>query len=202
MDNNLTIEEFYASFFKECHLFERKPRISGNQIFRRDEPSGNKKLNKPDFMCYLTDRAIIFEVSNLRDLVSEGSRLKLKPGTTFCYDITKQPINKINEKMQENFNNVDLDFNSPIVLLFNVDLSDVDPIQIALVLNEEMDSIIKKELISAIIICKKSFSTAILFINKCSKNKLSEKEVLVISNIFSKKGFNFANQLTQDNLIE
>ena len=162
----------------------------------------SKEVNKPDFKCNLIDRDIIFEVSNLRDLVSEESRLKLKPRTAFFYDITKQAIDKINEKMQNNFNKINSDFRNPIVLLFNVDLSDVDHVQIESVLQEKIDCITKKELLSAVVICKKNMSVGILFINNHSKNKLSKKEVGVISDLFSKKGFNFANQLIESSLID
>ncbi|MBW2984059.1 hypothetical protein KY361_03035 [Candidatus Woesearchaeota archaeon] len=179
------------SFFDACDSFERKPRIKKNKILDKDEPR-SKKENTPDFKCKLLKRDIIFEITNLQDLMSDNSRLKFNPGKVICYDLTKQAENKINKKMKENFDNIDDSFTNPILLILNVDESDVDPIQVGLVLKDKINDIHKKEILSAVVVAKSSLKKGVLFLNSSSKNPLCWEESLSLQDKFSKKGHSLA----------
>jgi len=159
MNTDEFVEDYFIKLFSKYKGFRKKPKISGVSIILENVPYDNKKVNSPDFLCVLKSREVIFEIFNASELFSMNSEIKFQPGKTIMYGITKQIFNKVVEKINENFNNITLQFRHPIILLINTDKSDIDPLNTVLMINSSnklsenvLQNVKKKELISAVIL--------------------------------------------------
>lgn len=205
---DIVIENFFKKMFEISLNYNPKPKIKGGGILGNNEKYKQEEANTPDFSCKLDKRIVIFEVFNASELSTKSSHRRLQQGKAKFGDITQPVYHKIKDKLEGNFNHINLDFKYPIVLIINTDQSSIDPIMLGYTLITPnnispyvMQNINRKELISSIIITKLSpVKIAYLYQNPFVKedNGLNNGELSVLEDIFIRNNFKYYYQTNED----